>query len=96
MKTLFVSRHAGALEWARQQGHSDAIETTHLDIAQIEPGDLVLGTLPVHIAADVCARGGRYLHLAMEIPKERRGDELSADDMTQFGARLEEFRIQRV
>jgi CRISPR-associated protein Csx16 len=44
----------------------------------------------------VCGRGARYLHLVLELPPERRGRELSAADMVACGARLEEYRVQRV
>jgi len=94
MATFLVTRHAGALEWAARQGiHAEALE--HLDVKQIRPGDVVIGTLPVHLAAEICARGGRYVHLSMEVPQEARGRELTADDMERFNARLEEFEVYR-
>ncbi len=95
MTTYFVTRHAGAVEWARARG----IETehiSHLDVDTIRPGDTVLGTLPVSVAAEVCARGGRYLHLTLETPLEHRGRELTAQDMEAFGAKLEEYEVKRV
>jgi CRISPR-associated protein Csx16 len=55
----------------------------------------VLGTLPVNLAAEVCERGGRYLHLSLDLPPEFRGRELTPADMQRFGARLEEFSIHR-
>lgn len=94
MITYFVTRHKGAIEWARAQG----IEATlihHLDPDTIKTGDAVLGTLPVNIAAEVCARGGRYFHLSLNLPPEARGHELSANDMEHFGAILTEFCIRR-
>jgi CRISPR-associated protein Csx16 len=68
----------------------------HLDPAQIQPGDKVLGTLPVNLAAEVCARGGHYLHLTINLPEDWRGRELSADDMRRFGAGLEEFEVKPI
>lgn len=86
----FVSGHAGARDWARRQGFgTEAV--AHLDVAAIEPGDVVLDTLPVHLAEEVCARGGRYLHLILELTPENRRRELPADNMERFVARLEEF-----
>ena len=87
MTTYFVTRHKGAVEWARMQG-IDAISMSHLDPARIKSGDTVIGTLPVHLAAEVCAQGGRYLHLTMTIPERMRGRELSALDMNELGALL--------
>lgn len=93
-KSIFVSGHAGARDWARRRGF-DAEQVAHLDVSTVEPGDVVLGTLPVHLAAEVCARGGRYLHLILELKPEDRRRELSADDMERLGARLEEFDVRR-
>ena len=95
MNTYFITRHKGAVNWAKQRG-IDAQLVRHLDTAMIRQGDKVLGTLPVAIAADVCARGGRYFHLTLKIPEDRRGDELSAADMENFGAELGEYFVRRV
>ncbi len=92
MAAYFVSRHAGALEWAARRGIS-AERVEHLDVALIGPGDIVMGTLPVHLAAAVRARGARYLHLEMTVPASERGIGLSADDMDRCGARLTEYKV---
>ncbi len=94
MKAVFVTRHSGAVVWARRQG-IDAVPVTHIDPADFGPGDVVAGTLPVHIAAEICARGAVYLHLSMEVPEALRGRELSAEDMERCDARLERYRIEK-
>ncbi len=96
MTAWFVSRHPGAVAWARQQGFGVDRFVAHLDPALVAPGDLVMGSLPVHHAAAVCRRAARYLHLSLDIPAEWRGRELSVADLAAFGARLEEFVINRV
>jgi CRISPR-associated protein Csx16 len=96
MTTFFVSRHGGAADWARAQGLTVDRRVAHLELGEVRPGDVVIGTLPVHLAALVCARGARYLHLVLELSPQRRGRELSAADMAACGARLEEYRVQRV
>ncbi len=93
MTTLFISRHPGALDWATGEGIAVDARLAHLDPETIQPGDVVIGTLPIHLAARVCERGGRYLHLSLELPPEQRGRELSAADLRRFGARLEEYRV---
>jgi len=93
MATWFITRHPGAIEWARRHGLSVDRHIIHLDPADVRPGDLVLGTLPVNLAADVCAKGARYLNLSLDLPAEARGRELSADDLERYGARLEEYRV---
>lgn len=93
--TWFVSRHPGAIEWAKRQGLSVDQLVSHLDVEKVGSGDTVIGTLPVHLAAAVCCKGARYLHLALEVPAEARGRELSADELEAFGARIEAYRIER-
>jgi CRISPR-associated protein Csx16 len=93
MTTWFITRHEGAREWARRRGFEIDRLANHLDPDEIRVGDAVLGSLPVNLAAEVCGRGGRYFHLTLPLPPEWRGQELSADDMERFGARLEEFRV---
>ncbi|WP_022947119.1 CRISPR-associated protein Csx16 [Methylohalobius crimeensis] len=94
-KTWFVTRHPGALAWAERRKIQVDERVDHLDVTAVRPGDTVIGTLPVHLAGEVCARGGRYLHLSLDIPAELRGRELSADDLERCNARLEAFRVLR-
>jgi CRISPR-associated protein Csx16 len=93
MTTLFVSRHPGTREWAAEEGVAVDAVIAHLDPDTLQRGDIVIGTLPIHLAARVCQLGGRYLHLSLELPSDWRGRELSAADLRRFGARLEEYRV---
>jgi len=97
MRTFFVTRHQGAIDWAREEGHiddqTDIVST--LKPETVQPGDLVIGTLPAHLAARIVERGGRYQHLVLDISEGQRGLELSVADMRAGGARLEELFIQR-
>ncbi len=92
-KTYFISRHPGAVAWAQAQGLRVDRWVTHLDITHIQSGDTVAGTLPIHLAAEVCARGATYLHLSLDLPAHLRGVELNAQDMRTAQARLERFAI---
>lgn len=93
--TWFISRHPGALEWAQRHGvHSDR-QLAHLDLTLIQRNDIVIGTLPIPMAAAVAERGARFLHLSLTLPAELRGKELDADALERCGARLEEFFIRR-
>ncbi|WP_354671191.1 CRISPR-associated protein Csx16 [Thiohalobacter sp. IOR34] len=94
-KTWFVSRHPGAVEWAQRQGIAVDNMVDHLDPEQVEAGDTVIGTLPVHLAARICERGARYWHLTLNLTADMRGRELSADDLDAAGARLEAFNIRK-
>lgn len=96
MKTYFVSRHPGAKAWAESQGFHVDERLEHFDVNLVQPGDKVIGTLPVNLAARVSELGGRYFHLSLELPAEARGKELSAEEMQAFGARLEEFEVIQI
>ncbi|NYZ13548.1 CRISPR-associated protein Csx16 [Azospirillum sp. RWY-5-1] len=95
MTALFVTRHAGAVAWAARRGIA-AEMVDHLDIGRVRPDDVVMGTLPLHLAAAVCARGARFLHLELDLPPDARGRPLTADDMDRYGAALVEYRVERV
>jgi CRISPR-associated protein Csx16 len=43
----------------------------------------------------VCRRGARYRHLALDLTPGLRGIELSAEQMQQCRARLEEFIVTK-
>ncbi len=95
MTIFLVSRHLGALEWVARKGIAVDVQLTHLDIERVGAGDTLLGTLPVQIAAEVCARGARYFHLSIEMPESWRDRELSADDLDACGAKLEDFFVEK-
>ncbi len=94
MTTYFVSRHPGALHWMQQHGPAFDRHVPHLDPAQVQPGDTVIGTLPVNLAAQVCAHGAAYWHLALQMPAEWRGQELTAEQLGAAQAHLQQFHIQ--
>lgn len=96
MTTYFVTRHPGARAWAAEEGIRVDEMIEHLDPQEIQPGDIVIGSLPVNLAAEVCARGGRCLHLTLEVPPAWRGIELTTEDMRWFGARIEEYGVKRM
>lgn len=92
-RTYFVSRHPGAAQWAREQGIEVDHWLSHIDVDKIQRGDTVIGSLPVHLAAKVCSRGGRYMHLSLDLPEEWRGEELSAKELRACNARLCEYYV---
>lgn len=96
MTTWFVTRHPGALDWAKAAGVGFDEHVMHLDPTIIAPGDVVIGSLPVHLAAEVCARGARYLNLSLDLPAVLRGRELDAETLSGINARLEEYDVRRI
>lgn len=93
MTTWFVSRHDGALQWMQQNGCAFDRHVTHLDPIEVLPGDAVIGSLPVHLAAQVCARGAAYWHLALAMPAQARGRAQGLQELQALGATLQRFLI---
>ncbi len=96
MTTWFITRHPGARDWAAQQGLTIDRHAIHLDPADVAPGDTVIGSLPVHLAAAVCQRGARYLNLSLDLPASARGRELSSEELQACNARLEAFNVSAI
>lgn len=92
----FVSRHAGAIEWVKNQNiHIDCF-IEHLDLTNIHltADDTVIGTLPVHLAAAVCATGAKFYFLQINASLAQRGKNLSADDMQIMNCSLHRFFVE--
>lgn len=89
----FVSRHPGAITWAKAQKLRVTRWVSHLESADVGAGDTVIGSLPVNLAARVCERGGRYLHLSIILPAHLRGVELSASEMDGLAVELRAFSV---
>lgn len=95
MTTWFVSRHPGALDWMQRQGIGFDQHVAHIEAERIAAGDKVIGSLPVNLAAEVCARGAEYWHLSLQLASNDRGRELSADELQCYGASLERFEVRK-
>ena len=93
MKRYFISRHPGAIEWAAAQDLRIDQFLPHLDLALVQAGDVVMGSLPVNLAAQVCAAGAAYWHLSVALPEKLRGQELTARVLSLLGVKLEKFEI---
>ena len=89
----FVSRHPGAIAWARARQLPVDCWVEHLRAEQVGPGDQVMGTLPTPVAAAICARGAAYWHLALDLPQAWRGRELGAEELAACNARLLRFEV---
>jgi CRISPR-associated protein Csx16 len=95
MTVFFVSRHPGALDWMRRHGIVFDRHAPHLAMGEVRAGDTVIGSLPVNLAAEVCARGATYRHLSLEVAAADRGRELSAHELEQYDARLETYFVEK-
>lgn len=96
MTIWFVSRHPGALTWARQNGIAFDCHVAHLDPEKIGAGDTVIGSLPVNLAAEVCARGAKYWNLSLRLAEQDRGQELSAEELQAYNTTMEHYEIRKL
>lgn len=95
-KTLVVTRHAGAVEWLKAKGFEGCEVVSHFAPEMVQADDVVVGILPLNLVAEVNAKGGRFLALDMNVPSELRGVEMTAQLMTELGARLQEYRVEAI
>ena len=93
--TLFVSRHQPTRDWATTHVPELVAKAEFVDhlspqrLAALTPHDIVIGTLPVNLIAEVNERGARYLHLTLDLPSEARGiQNLTQEEMERYNARL--------
>lgn len=93
MTRWFVSRHPGAVEWIRSTGVKVDEFRDHLNIEDIEMGDIVMGVLPMSVAAAVCAKGARFIGMEISQSREMRGKELQVQDLKDLNCRLQEFFV---
>lgn len=97
MTTLLISRHPSAIAWVKSKVMVDKV-LTHLtdnDLADLNADDTVIGTLPIHLAAEVCEQGATFVYLSLDTPPELRGAELSIEQMDNLGARLEAYHVEK-
>jgi CRISPR-associated protein Csx16 len=92
-----VSRHPGAIEWVKSQESSIDHEVTHLSVeAYPKSGDIVIGSLPVHVIAKLNEQGIRFFHIQVNIPAELRGQELTKKQLESLGGSLQEYQVSAV
>lgn len=95
MTTLFVSRHQGAIEWIKQQSIQVDAFIEHLNVDNIQADDVVIGTLPIYLAAEVCQKGAKFYFLSVNVAREQRGTELTCEQLEKQGCSLQQFYIEK-
>jgi CRISPR-associated protein Csx16 len=99
MTTFLITRHPGTLDWITRQGLVIDHTLEHLepgDLEVLQSSDIVIGSLPIHLAAQVCARGAHFVNLSFELPRELRGQELDAATLERLAVRLEAYHVQHL
>lgn len=92
---FIVTSHSGTVTWMARKGiEADKVVMGDFDVAAVQPGDIVIGTLPLHLAAEVIRKGGRYWNFVLVKPEALRDKrDLAVQEIEQCQPRLEEFRI---
>lgn len=86
---LVVTRHAGLVEYLKEQGITCDIILPHVQDPSILEGKDVLGILPVNMAA-MC---NSFTELALDIPQELRGKELDLEQVRQYAIGFFTYKI---
>lgn len=97
MRGIIVSRHVGAIEFAREFCRFANIEVVmtvdHLDT--VPEVDVIVGVLPLHLAIQLLKQKTVYLVQLPNLPRELRGRELTVEEMVKYGAGVYRFGLVR-
>jgi CRISPR-associated protein Csx16 len=93
MTRWFVSRHPGAIEWVKRKPLAIDRFVSHMNPAEARPGDQVYGTLPLELAAEICRNGAHFFALRVSVHAEKRGFDLTADELEALKADFQEYRV---
>jgi putative CRISPR-associated protein (TIGR02620 family) len=92
---VVITRHLGAVDWLIRHGFikNDPNEDCVIDHATEADvrGQVVYGVLPLHLASKAACVWSIDIP---NLPVNRRGTELSADDMDAFGAHCTRYYVQ--
>lgn len=90
-ETIIVTRHAGLVEYLREQGIASA-DAPVIDHAtpELVRGKRVVGVLPLHLAV----HAAEVVEVPMNIPASLRGQELTAKETAQHAAPPVSYTVQ--
>lgn len=96
MTTFIITKHSGAVQWVQNKGieHDCYLEDANR-IQELKAGDVVVGTLPIHVVYELNQRDINYLHIALDIPPELDGQILDAAQLEACNPRLESYYLLR-
>ncbi|HDR0612024.1 CRISPR-associated protein Csx16 [Pasteurella multocida] len=96
MAVWFVSRHQGAIDWIKTQNIHIDHWVSHLEIDRIQANDIVIGTLPLHMVAQICEKGARFYFLSINLQENLRGQELTASQLAVQQCELQPFFVKKL
>lgn len=91
-KVTIVSRHPGLVAWLARKGITGEVIPHVTDSNQIR-GRHVFGALPLHLAAKAASVTSVDIP---GLPAEKRGQDLSPEEMDLFGATMASYTVARV
>lgn len=91
----FISRHKGAQDWIKEQKICIDKIIEHLDEKNLKEGDIVIGSLPINFVARLTEKNIKYIHLELELCYEKRGKELTKQDLYDLNAKLVCYNVTR-
>lgn len=100
MTSYLVTRHEGTRQWVQAMAAEDRLPfridrvLEHLDPAQLHKGDVVVGTLPVHVAAALHGKGVTFWSLDLDVPPHERGKELNEQQIAGYGGRFTRYEVR--
>lgn len=101
MTTYLVTRHEGTRLWASAMAKHGRLPfaidhmVEHLDPSALAKGDMVVGTIPLHLAAELRSRGIEFWALDLDLPPQDRGKELSGVYLATRGARFTRYEVRK-
>lgn len=91
MNTVIVTRHNATVLWLENHGITGEVISHVADSNQVS-GKIVIGNIPLHLAAE--AREVWAVEFP-DMPPEKRGKELSIEDLDLYG-RINRYRVIKV
>jgi len=87
IEKIIVTRHQGLIDWLERRGITGEVKPS-VTVDDIK-GKHVIGALPAHIAQHA------YLVTSVDYtcPFEKRGKNLTADELDELGAKLFTYRV---
>lgn len=91
MENVIVTRHGGLVSWLNRNGIGGKV-IEHATPENVR-GKVVYGVLPLHLAAEA----ELIWTIDMpDLPAEKRGVDLTPDEMDQYGATMVGYVVERV
>jgi len=88
---VVVTRHKALIEYLVETGMvSPDVPVFEHAAEEVVKGKHVIGVLPIHLAA-LCEK---YTNIGLSVPADKRGQELSLDEVREFATEPTTYRIE--